>query len=90
MKNLFNATYDFFFVKYAREVSWLWMSLAIIFLVVTQSGCASSAAGKVVDVATVPGTDKRCIMGFCYEREREVDVEALEALTEYLKAKDGE
>lgn len=59
--------------------------LAISFLAL--SGC-TSAAGRVVDVATVPGSDKRCVLGFCYEREREVDVEALEALTKYMEAKE--
>lgn len=47
MRNLFNTIYDFFFVDHAREVSIFWMTLAIIVLVVTQTGCANYQFGDI-------------------------------------------
>lgn len=66
-------------------VSWAVCSVVLLVLLFVLSGCASSQQEAVLHAATIPGSDKRCVMGFCYEREREVDVEALKALAEYMK-----
>jgi len=57
--------------------------LLLVFLMLT--GCASQQQAAVLHAATIPGSDERCVMGFCYKRNREVDVEALKALAEYMK-----
>jgi len=66
--------------------AWATGAILVLMIFLMLTGCASNQQEAVLHAATIPGTDKRCVMGFCYEREREVDVEALKALAEYMKA----
>lgn len=65
--------------------AWAVGSVLVLMLFLMLTGCASSQQEAVLHAATIPGTDERCVMGFCYKRVRNVDVEALEALAEYMK-----
>jgi len=62
------------------------LMIILLLTLLLLSGCTSPQQAAVLHAATIPGTDERCVMGFCYKRVRNVDVEALKALAEYMGA----